>query len=67
MIRLDRCNGSYNVPYDSSSKVRVANKTENENLNAFNAMRKNNIKALKQIKTKALTNHILCDSKCKYE
>ena len=59
MINLDRRVESCNTLNDLSNKVCVPNKTEYLNLNIFNIFTGIS-------KSKALTNHISCECKCKF-
>ena len=59
-VKLDRCVGSCNTLHDLSNKVCLPNKTEHLNLSKFNMITGVNI-------SKALTNHISCECKCKYD
>ena len=60
MVSLGRCNGSFNILHDFSSKICAPNKTENVNLNVFNMIIKIN-------ESKTIAKHILCDCKCKFD
>ena len=56
IISLDKCSGSSNV---LSPKICVPSGTKDINVKAFNVIANKN-------KAKALTEHILCDCKCKF-
>ena len=60
VIKLDRYVGSFNTLNDLSNKVCVPNKAENLNLNVFNMITRIN-------ELKALTKHISCECKCKFD
>ena len=60
MIKLDRCNGSCNTLDDPSKKICNPNKVEHFNLHVFNKITRIN-------ESKALTKHISCEYKCKYD
>ena len=60
VVKLDRCVGSCNAPYDLSNKVCVANKTEDLNLSVINM-----ITGINEPKT--LRKHILCECKCRFD
>ena len=60
VIKLDRYVGSFNTLNDLSNKVCVPNKAENLNLNVFNMITRIN-------ELKALTKHISCQCKCKFD
>ena len=58
VVKLERCVGSCNTPNDFSSKVCVPNKAEDLNLSVLNIITGIN-------ESKTLTNHVLCECKCK--
>ena len=60
LFKVDRCNGSCNTLDDLSSKIYVPNKAEDVNLNFLNI-----IAGINELT--ALTKHILCDCKCKFD
>ena len=59
MVKLGRCDGSYNTLNDLSNKVYVPNKTEGLNLTMFNM-----ITGIDESKT---AKHIYCKCKCKFD
>ena len=59
-IKLDRCVGTCNILNDLSNKVCVQNKIENLNLSMFSMITGIN-------ESKALTKHISCECKCKFD
>ena len=60
MVNLDRCNGFCDTLHYPSSKICIANKTKEINLNVFNIIKRNN-------EAKALTKHISSKCKCKFD
>ena len=56
MVSLDKCNGSCNV---LSPKICVPKETKHINVKAFNMITNKN-------EAKAMTKHISCDCKCKF-
>ena len=56
MVKLDRCNGSYNNLDEPSGRRCVANKTEDINLKVFNMITRIN-------ESKTLTKHVSCECK----
>ena len=60
MVNLERCNGSCITLDDPSCKICIPNKTEDHNLNVFNMITRTN-------ESKALTKHISCKCKRKFE
>ena len=59
-VKLDRSLGSSNTLNDLSNNVCVPNKTEDLNLSVFNMIPGIN-------EPKALTKHISCECKCKFD
>ena len=59
-VKLDRCIESCNIISSLSNKVFVPNKTGDLNLSVFNMIRGIN-------ESKALTKHISCDCKCRFD
>ena len=60
IVNLDRCNGICNTPDEPSSRMRIANKTEDINLNVFNIITKKN-------EPKTLIKDISQESKYKFD
>ena len=60
IVNLDRCNGSCNTPDEPSSRMRIANKTEDMNLSVFNIITKKN-------EPKTLIKDISQESKYKFD
>ena len=62
MVNLDRCSGSCNTLDDLSNRISDPNKIKDvlENLSVFDMSTR-----IKE--SKALTNHISCDCKCKFD
>ena len=54
MVSLDRCDGSFNILHDFSSKICASNKTENVNSNVFDVIIRIN-------ESKTIAKHISCD------
>ena len=59
MISLDKCNGSYNVVDDLSTKICVPSKTKHVSVKVFNMI-------TRIYETKTLIKHISCSFKCKF-
>ena len=56
MVSLDKCNGSCNI---LSPKICIPKETKHINVKAFNMITNKN-------EAKAMTKHISCDCKCKF-